>query len=123
MKNRLIQHGVKCTVISCGQPAQLARSTYNRNLIGKHPDYSCIPSNAKRVLAAITTAYSGVQGTLESDINCTMSKKIDSVIKNGMADVSSRCNILTAEASNFVGQEHKDADIALKILAKLFMKQ
>ena len=39
VKQRLIYHNISCTIVQSGQPAQLARVTYNRHLVGSDPNY------------------------------------------------------------------------------------
>jgi len=97
VKQRLLHHNITCTVIQSGQPAQLSRITYNRDLVGAHSNYVCIPPSAKKVLARIAKIYTSVQGTQESDIQYTMTKSVKALIESGMVEVLSKSNALGSE--------------------------
>jgi hypothetical protein len=90
VKKQLSPNYINCTIVQSGQPAQLSRLTYNRSLVGLNPSYSCIPSSAMKHLVCISELYKNAQGTLESDINYSMSRSVKGLMESGLADLLSR---------------------------------
>ena len=76
---------------------QLSSVTYNKDLIGRHSNYTCIPPSAKEQQVNVANMYRNVQGTLESNITCAMSKSVEALIGSGMANILSRADDLSSE--------------------------
>ncbi len=95
VSKRMRSNSIVCSVIRCSQPAQLWRLTCHRHLIGTCDEYSCLTPHAHRFILEMTHEYQDVQGIFEHNIQCTMSKQIDSLISSGIRELSDPATVLS----------------------------
>ena len=123
IRDRVILLDIVCKVTQCRQPAQLSRITYNTNLVGRHPDYSCIPPSAKNMLRGIAKAYVSVQGTQMCDIRQAMSKNIELVSRSGLADLGSKARVNLEQLAQLRDCNTQDKEARLDRLISVLQQQ
>jgi len=100
---RLTGNDMDIRIMNERQPSMLSRLTYDKDLIGINPNYSCLSASAMKFIGSATESYMAYQGMSNEErqgsiMSSTGDKTIQSILAQSIAAIAEELNTLINSA-------------------------